>query len=260
MSQGRIHFAVEDDVAQITLDHAETRNALTREMVDALRHRFEEAQGQARAVHLKGANGVFCAGANLAEDDGMSGPDADGGRILLDHYNPLMRTIRGLDIPIVISLEGPVVGVGASIALSCDLIFAAPSAFLMLPFARIGLIPDGGVAHTLVRAVGRARATKIMLTSERISATQALDWGLVTQISEDGAVGDEAADAARALAAGPTAALGAIRKLAWTALDHDFDAQLATEVVVQRALAVRGDYREGVSAFIEKRRPVFDGR
>lgn len=259
MTSGQIRYDQIADVATLTIDAPHTRNALTRAMVDQLRTGLERAAIEARAVHLTGAGAGFCAGANLAEDDGMNRPDADGGRILVDHYNPLMRTIRQLGIPLVVSLKGPVVGVGASIALSGDLIFAEESAFLMLPFSKIGLIPDGGVARTLVQAIGRPRAARIMLTAERISAATALAWGLVTELAPDGQADELASAAASALAAGPTAALGAIRRLAWTAMDDDFEAQLDHEVVVQRELAIRADYREGVAAFMAKRPAQFDG-
>lgn len=260
MTRGAVHYEVAENVATIVLDDPAARNALTRRMVDDLRRALTRGAQEARAVHLRGANGNFCAGANLSEDDGMDRPDADGGRILIDHYNPLMRVVRDLAVPLVVSLDGPVVGVGASIALAGDLIFAADDAFLMLPFSRIGLIPDGGVVHALVRAVGRARAVRIMLSAERIPAGRAFDLGLVTALSDHHGVHRDARDAAMALAQGPTAALGAIRRLAWTSLDESFENQLATEVAVQRDLALRADYREGVSAFLEKRDAVFDGR
>jgi 2-(1,2-epoxy-1,2-dihydrophenyl)acetyl-CoA isomerase len=186
-----------------------------------------------------------------------SEPRYDAGHALDTHYNPLMRTIRDLPIPIVAALNGAAAGIGCSIALACDIIVAGESGYLIQAFRRIGLVPDGGSAFLLTKATGRLRASEMMLLGDKIPAAKALEWGLVNDVVPDSKLRAAALAVAEKLAGGPTLALAMIRQLTWAAGDLDFEGVLALERRLQRSAGRTADHREGVAAFFEKRQARF---
>lgn len=246
-------------VTNLRLNDPATMNAMAPQMAQDLHAalKAEVARG-ARAIVLAGSERAFSTGANLkaAVPEDIAGFDI--GATLEEDYNPLMRTIRDLPVPLLSAVRGAAAGVGASLALVCDVIVAGKSAYFLEAFARIGLVPDGGATWLLTRAVGRVRAMEMMLLAEKIPAPQAYDWGLVTRLTEDGAVEETAQGLAHKLANGPARAHALIRQAAWAAADADFDTVLETERRLQKAAGETPDFAEGLAAFREKRPPRFN--
>jgi 2-(1,2-epoxy-1,2-dihydrophenyl)acetyl-CoA isomerase len=240
-------------VSVLRINDPDAMNAMTPAMAHTLRKALMAEAGHARAIVLAGHPRAFSAGANLnaAMPDDPTGFDV--GQTLEEDYNPLMLAIRDLPVPLISAVSGAAAGVGASIALACDIIVAGRSAYFLEAFARIGLIPDGGATWLLTRAVGRVRAMEMMLLAEKIPAPQALDWGLITRLTEDDAVEETALSIARKLAAGPSHSHRLIRKAAWAAADADFAATLATERRLQKEAGEAPDFAEGLAAFKQKR-------
>ena len=252
------HILIETagDVTTLRLDNPAALNAMSAEMAEALHAALAEAAATARAIVLAGHPRAFCAGANLAAG-GPSG--ADAGARLESSFNPLMRAIKECRVPIISAVSGVAAGIGASVALACDMIVAEQGAYFLQAFRRIGLVPDGGSALLLAHSVGRVRAMELMLLGDRLPAPTALEWGLINRVVPDDAVEATAAELAASLASGPTLALGLIRKAAWAALSSEFDTQLGLERDLQRQAGASPDCREGVTAFLEKRVAQFTG-
>ncbi|CCW17088.1 Enoyl-CoA hydratase [Sphingobium indicum BiD32] len=257
---GSIDTSLSDGVFRIVLNDPARLNAMTPALADELRLQLKRAEMEARVVVLTGSGKAFCAGANLA--DVMNDPEAaaDGGMMLERHYNPLVRTIRDLQIPLITAVRGATVGVGASLALLGDIIIVSETAYFQQSFRRIGLVPDGGSAFILSRAAGRVRAMELMLLAEKLPALKALEWGLVTRVVADDALEGAVDILAAELRAGATFAIGRLRKLAWAAVESSLEEVLALEVEAQRAAAATSDFSEGVRAFVEKRPAMFAGR
>jgi 2-(1,2-epoxy-1,2-dihydrophenyl)acetyl-CoA isomerase len=226
----------------------------------ALDH-IEAPAGVCRALVMTGAGRGFCSGANLTttgSDDILRADDL--GRPLRELYNPLMRRLRGLKMPIVTAVNGPAVGFGFSLALMGDILLASRGAFFQLIFSRIGLIPDGAAAWLLTRMVGFARAKELVVLAERLPAERALEWGLVNQVHDDDKLLGAAMTLAKELTERPSATLTLLRKVYWDALDNGFEEQLGLEAQLQSVAGKSGDYIEGVQAFREKRPPNFKGK
>ena len=204
-------------VSVVRINDPDAMNAMTPAMAQTLRKALMAEAGQARAIVLAGHPRAFSAGANLNAAMPEDPTGFDVGQTLEEDYNPLLLMIRDLPVPLIAAVRGAAAGVGASIALACDIIVAGRSAYFLEAFARIGLIPDGGATWLLTRAVGRVRAMEMMLLAEKIPAPQALDWGLITRLAEDDAVEETALTIARKLAAGPGHSHRLIRKAAWAA-------------------------------------------
>ena len=215
----------------------------------------------ARAVLITGAGRAFCSGADLQASGGESavrGGDASH-RALMKHYNPALSQIMRLSVPVVTAVNGAAAGVGCSIGLAGDFVFAGRSAYFLQAFVNIGLVPDGGSTWLLTKAIGKARATRMMMLGERIGADQAEQWGLIHKAVDDAALMDEALALATQLAAGPTVAMAVMRRNIITALDGSGDEVLRTEAEGQRIAGTPGDAREGARSFLEKRKPAFKG-
>jgi 2-(1,2-epoxy-1,2-dihydrophenyl)acetyl-CoA isomerase len=249
-------------VATITLNRPEVLNSFTRPMARQLREALERAGSDdaIRAVVLTGAGRGFCAGQDLAEAIPRAGEMPDLGDIVRESYNPVIRAIRKLEKPVICAVNGVAAGAGANLAFACDILFAASSATFVQSFAKIGVIPDSGGTFILPRIVGLHRATVLTMLAEKISAEQAKEFGLVYMITEPEALLETAVGTARQLATQPTRALGLIKRGFNKSLGVDLDAALDYEEELQREAGQSRDYREGVNAFLEKRKPVFEGK
>lgn len=245
-------------VTTLRLNDPATMNSLTPAMAQELHKLLVQEAKTARAIVLAGSDRAFSAGANLKAAMPQDVASFDVGETLEQDYNPLMLAIRDLPVPLVSAVSGAAAGVGASIALACDIIVAGRDAYFLEAFARIGLIPDGGATWLLTRAVGRVRAMEMMLLAEKIPAQQACDWGLITRVVDNAAVETTAIEIAQRLADGPLASLALIRRAAWSAADSDFEATLGHERVWQKQAGETPEFAEGLAAFLEKRPPRFN--
>lgn len=260
----KVRTSVENGVGIITMNDPATMNAAGLDMVAGLKAAFEKfaADDAVRAVILTGEGRGFCSGANLSGGGPAAGAkreESDAGAGLETVYNPFVTSLRNYPKPIVAAVNGAAAGVGASLALACDLSVAAESAYFLQAFRRIGLVPDGGATYLLPRLVGKARAMELALLGEKLPAKTALDWGLINRCVPDAELMSAAKDLARALADGP-ASLTYIRRLIWESLDNEWAEQLHAERTVQRDAGRTEDFREGVTAFLQKRPAQFKGR
>lgn len=255
--------SLEAGVLTLTLNRPEKLNAFNPEMHQALRQAIGRAtdEREVRAVLLTGAGRGFCAGQDLAERDvGAGAAPIDLAVSLGSNYNPLVRRLRALPKPVVCAVNGVAAGAGANIALACDIVLAARSARFVQAFSRIGLIPDCGGSYFLPRLVGTARAMGLALLAESVGAEQAEQWGLIWKALDDAKLAPEAAALARRLASGPTRGYGLLKQAMYASSGNSLDAQLDLERDLQREAGLSDDYREGVSAFKEKREPQFRGK
>lgn len=244
----------------VTLNQPNRLNPFNERQHEALAAALDdiEANADCRAMILTGAGRGFCAGQDLGERDFTNMKEApDLGAGLEKHYNPLIRRLRALEKPVICAVNGVAAGAGANIALSCDIVIAARSASFIQIFARIGLIPDAGGTWWLTERLGEARAKALALTAEPLSAERAAEWGLIWKAVEDEALMDEATGVAMKLAAGPTNAYALTKKAIHAASSNTLDAQLDLERTLQREAGLSDEYREGVTAFHEKRQPDY---
>lgn len=258
-----ILVSLDAGVLAITLNRPDKLNAFNPEMHKLLREAFDRAAAEPgiRAVLLTGAGRGFCAGQDLSERDVSPGAaPIDLAVSLGSHYNPLVRRMRELPKPIVCAVNGVAAGAGANIALACDLVLAARSASFVQAFSRIGLVPDSGGTYFLPRLVGMARAMGLALLAEKLSAEDAERIGLVWKVFDDSSLSKEAIDLAARLATGPTRGYGLLKKALYASPGNSLDAQLDLERDLQREAGHSEDYREGVAAFMQKRKPVFKGK
>lgn len=253
-----IRYELADKVATITLDRPDRLNAITAQLFEDVSAALDKAQADgARAVLLTGEGRAFCAGADLQAEGGL--PD-DPGELLDSHYNPLAEKFAALPIPVVSAVNGLAAGAGCSVALWGDYVIAARSAYFLLAFVNIGLVPDAGATWLVAKAVGRAHALEMMLLGERIPAEKAEAWGLINRVVDDAELMGEARALAVRLANGPTLAMGLIRRSIRGALSDDLSDTLGRERADQKAAGGSHDFKEGVAAFLEKRPAKFQGK
>jgi 2-(1,2-epoxy-1,2-dihydrophenyl)acetyl-CoA isomerase len=248
--------SLEESVLTLTLNRPDRLNAFNDALHDALAQAIRRAtdDDQCRVLLLTGAGKGFCAGQDLA--DRAVAPDGgrpDLGESLDKRYNPLIRSLRKLPKPIVCAVNGVAAGAGANLALACDIVLAARSARFLQAFARIGLVPDSGGTWFLPRLVGEARARALMMLAEPIGAQQAEAWGMIYRAVDDGELMGVAHEIACRLAAGPTHALGLMKRAFAASSANSLEAQLDLERDLQRQAGTADEYAEGVRAFFEKR-------
>ncbi len=262
MAYEKILLTRDEGLATITLNAPDRLNAVSRKMIAEIKLCWEElaADDTVRAVLLTGAGRGFCAGADLADPDREASATADSGAALDKFFNPVIRAMRSIPKPVVSAVNGVAAGVGMSFALSSDIAIAGKSASFLQAFARIGLLPDGGSTWFLPRLVGDQRARALAMLAPQISAEQAKQWGLIWDVVEDAALMQTATDIARKLAEGPTLALARIKDALNQSTGNDLSTQLDVERDAQRQLGRSDDFKEGVAAFLAKRRPQFKGK
>ncbi len=257
----KVKYESDGDVAILTMSDPATLNAIDVEMSQELTAALKRAGEQARCVLLTGEGRAFSSGANLNAP--RTNVDAQGridvGGRLESHFNPLVTQMRDLPIPWISAVNGVAAGIGCSFALLADLIVAGESGYFLQAFRRIGLVPDGSATYHLPRMLTRARAMEMMLLGEKLPAAKALEWGLINRCVPDAALMATAKALAHELAEGPTKTLGLIRKLAWASQDALWAEQLQSEREAQRAAGHTEDFREGVAAFLQKRKAAFKG-
>ncbi|MFA6220223.1 MAG: enoyl-CoA hydratase-related protein [Erythrobacter sp.] len=251
----------EGPLLTITLNRPDRLNAMPPQMADEIGTALYDL-GDARAVLMTGAGKGFCSGADLAARGEGGALQAKGGshRALQNHYNPAVGMVLRAPVPVVCAVNGPAAGIGCSLALAGDFVLAGKSAYFLQAFVNIGLVPDGGSTWLLSRAIGRARATRMMMLGERIGAEQAEQWGLIYKACDDDALLAEAKALAGRLANGPTLAYATMKRNITTALDGSLAEVFLAEAEGQRTAVASQDAMEGGMAFLQKRKAEFKGR
>lgn len=265
MAYETLLYEVTDGVLTITMNRPDKLNALTETMLKELQDAFKQAERdkEARVVILTGAGRGFCSGADLAAAmASRNGESAKGYfRKRLDEiYNPLVMRIRQLPKPVIAAVNGVAAGAGLSLACICDLRIAVESAVFTQAFVKIGLVPDSGSTWILPRLIGMTRAMDMMITGRKITAKEALEWGLLNQVTEDGHLMEVVGAIATEFAAAPTAAIGYIKRAVNYAAGHTLEQALEYEAQMQEIAGSTADHQEGVAAFLEKRTPSFKGQ
>ena len=258
MNYETLTYDLTDGVALITLNRPDVMNALTTQMRAEIEVAVTHAGKTARVVVLTGAGRAFCSGQDLGDRANAANLDLE--RTLRDEYTPMLNAIVDCPVPTIAAVNGAAAGAGANLALACDVVIASEKAYFLQAFTRIGLIPDAGGTYVMPRTMGMAKAMGAALFADKITARQADDWGMIWE-----AVADDGFDAhwrARAthLANGPTKAYAAAKRVIRGSWANDFEGQLAAEAAEQGDCGQSRDFREGVLAFVEKRKPDFEGR
>ena len=255
-----VKYEVISSVAKITLNRPEKFNSFIREMALEFQAALKHAQSDemVRAVYITAEGKAFCAGQDLSEAIDPSGPGIE--KIVAEHYNPIITLIRQIEKPIVCAVNGVAAGAGANIAFACDITLAAKSASFIQAFSKIGLVPDSGGTYTLPRLIGLQRATALMMLGEKISAEEAALMGMIFRAVDDDELQNSAFQIATTLANMPTKGLGLTKRLLNTSFNNNLQDQLNHEKLAQAEAGQTEDYKEGVKAFLEKRKPVFTGK
>jgi 2-(1,2-epoxy-1,2-dihydrophenyl)acetyl-CoA isomerase len=261
-----VNLGIADGVATVELNRPEALNAWNKQLGLDLLAAFRQVaeDDTARAVVLTGAGRAFSSGADLKDAGGGEDLTPEGRpdvyKVLTERYHPIMHAIRELPKPVIASVNGPAVGIGCSLALCCDLIAAAQSAYFLLAFVNIGLVPDGGSSLFVPSRVGMARASELSLLGERLPAERALEWGLINRVVPDDDLHGEVATLAARMAAGPTRSYAGAKRQLNNWLYPRMAEQLELEAQIQREMAGSEDFVEGAMAFVQKRTPRFQGK
>ncbi|MGQ0531817.1 MAG: 2-(1,2-epoxy-1,2-dihydrophenyl)acetyl-CoA isomerase PaaG [Caulobacteraceae bacterium] len=261
MDHETILLDIADGVARLTLNRPDRLNSFTVRMHDEVSRALEAVtKSDARVLVLTGAGRGFCAGQDLSDRAVSPGREGvDLGESLEKRYNPLIRRLTTLEMPVICAVNGVAAGAGANIALACDIVIAARSAKFIQSFANIGLIPDSGGTWTLPRLAGQSRALGLALTGEPLTAEHAEAWGMIWKCVDDDKLVEETGALAAKFASAPTRGLAMTKKLIRESGARTLADQLNAERDAQRTLGRTSDYREGVAAFMEKRTPKFSG-
>ncbi|HEV7937640.1 MAG TPA: enoyl-CoA hydratase-related protein [Solirubrobacteraceae bacterium] len=265
MQLDTVNLTLLDGAATIELNRPQALNAWNKQLGEDLMAALGQAAADeaVRAVRITGAGRAFSSGADLRD---ISGDDlTPEGRpnvykVLTERYHPIMHAIREMEKPVVAAVNGGAVGIGCSLALCCDLVLAAQSAYFLLAFVNIGLVPDGGSSLFVPTRVGMARAAEMAMLGERVTAAQALDWGLVNRVFADEDFARESAALTARLATGPTRSYAASKRQLNAQLYGNMAEQLELEATLQQEMAGSDDFLEGVGAFLAKRPANFSGR
>ncbi len=255
-----ILFEIQGGLAIIKLNRPDVYNSFNREMALALQSKLDECEenDEVRCIYITGEGKAFCAGQDLAEAVATDGPELS--KIVSEHYNPIIERLRNIEKPIVGAVNGVAAGAGANIALACDICVAAESASFIQAFSKIGLIPDSGGTFILPRLVGMQKAAALAMLGEKVSAVDAENIGMIYQYFPDELFAEESMKIAVKLSKMPTKGLGLTKRAFNLSLISDLETQLKTEHELQTIAGKTYDYNEGVSAFLEKRKPEFKGR
>jgi 2-(1,2-epoxy-1,2-dihydrophenyl)acetyl-CoA isomerase len=255
-----ILFEIKNAVAYITLNRPEKFNSFNREMALLMQSKLDEAASlhEVRAVYITGAGKAFCAGQDISE---LVGDDKiEIKQILSEHYNPIVKRIRNMPKPVVAAINGVAAGAGANMALCCDVVVATASASFIQAFSKIGLIPDSGGTFTLPRLIGWQKASALMMTGDKVSATDAEKMGMIFKVFADESFEDESKKIAQTLSQMPTKGLAYTKHALNQSFHNSWEDQLSFEDQFQQKAAKTDDYNEGINAFLEKRTPEFKGK
>jgi 2-(1,2-epoxy-1,2-dihydrophenyl)acetyl-CoA isomerase len=254
-----ILLEINKGIAFITLNRPEKYNAFNREMALRLQKVLDECENdnKIRCIYLTGNGKAFCAGQDLSEITDPNGPGME--KILKEHYNPIVAKIRNLNKPVVAAVNGVAAGAGANIALCCDIVLATQSASFIQAFSKIGLIPDNGGTFFLPRLIGMQKASAFMMLGDKILAQEAERIGMIYKVFPDKIFTKEAEKIALALAELPTKGIAYTKKALNKSMENTFVLQLNLEDELQQKAALTQDFKEGVAAFLEKRKPNFTG-
>lgn len=250
-------------VANLTLNRPDRLNSFNVQMHEELQNALDDiaTDGETRCLLITGSGRGFCAGQDL-NDRAVSadGEAPDLGMSVEKFYNPLIRRLTNLKMPVICALNGVAAGAGASLVMACDIVIAARSASFILSFAKVGLVPDSGSSWHFTRALGLPRAKALAMLGNKLKAEQAEQWGLIYQVVDDENLMQEGQKLADHLATQPTEALANIKELVHTSFDYSLNEQLERERKAMQHLGRSHDYKEGVASFIEKREPSFKGK
>jgi 2-(1,2-epoxy-1,2-dihydrophenyl)acetyl-CoA isomerase len=250
----------ENGVGYITLNRPETYNAFNRDMAMTLQAHLDDCANddEVRCIYITGAGKGFCSGQDLSEATSPS-PE-DFARMVDEHYNATILRMRNVEKPVIAAVNGVAAGAGANIALAADIVVASNNASFIQAFSKIGLIPDSGGTFFLPRLVGMQRAAALMMTAEKVSAADAVSMGMIFKAFAEDVFAEESKKIAINLAQMPTRGIGLTKKLLNSTFDNSLTEQLRMEKNVQMEAGATYDFKEGVQAFLEKRKPVFKGK
>ena len=255
-----IQFEKIGAIGKITLNRPDKYNAFVRDMALELQKKLDECSSDEtiRCIIISGSGKAFCAGQDLKEATDPNGPTIE--EIVQQHYNPIIKKIREIEIPVIAAVNGVAAGAGANVALACDIVVAAKSASFIQAFSKIGLIPDSGGTYFLPRLIGIQKAAALMMTGEAVSAEKAETLGMIYAVYEDSEFETSAMKLADTISSMPTKGLGYTKKLLSQTFNNSLEEQLNLEAETQALAASSKDHQEGIKAFMEKRTPQFTGK
>jgi 2-(1,2-epoxy-1,2-dihydrophenyl)acetyl-CoA isomerase len=255
-----LNISIENSVLFISLNRPEVFNSFNREMAIALQEKLDSAatNDTVRAIVITGEGKAFCAGQDLVEATDPNGPELQS--IVREHYNPIIEKIRSIEKPIIAAVNGVAAGAGANIALACDIVLAKESASFIQAFSKIGLIPDSGGTFFLPRLVGMQKALALMITGEKVMASDAEKMNMIFKAIPDENFDEEVRKLAQTLAQMPTKGIGLTKRAVNESWNNSLSEQLKREEELQTEAGKSFDFNEGVTAFLEKRKPTFKGK
>lgn len=259
MEEAPVLFTSSENIGTITINRPDVFNSFNRQAALLFQQYLTSCANDddIRCIVITGSGKAFCAGQDLKEAMDPMGPEIE--EIVANHYNPIIRAIREIEKPIVAAVNGVAAGAGANIALACDLVVAKASASFIQAFSKIGLIPDSGGTFMLPRIVGMQRATALMFLGDKVGALEAEEMGMIYKCVDDEEFDGFVKKLSSKLAGMPTRGLGLTKQALNHSMNHDLDQQLNVEKILQKEASETHDYKEGVQAFLEKRKPNFKG-